>query len=163
VPYAAVNGLNMYYEVRGDGPPLLLLHGGSGSIAERWIPCFADRFQVIAIEQTHVGAEGTANPACRRPSNRASRLAATGGRGRVLHDVQPAREPARTRFPSSAPTCQARTRPTCTTLRSSEMSQPSTVRPSRLGGGPQLPRRAARVAIRPHRGVAPCHSKPSMT
>jgi alpha-beta hydrolase superfamily lysophospholipase len=51
VPYAAVNGLNMYYEVHGDGPPLLLLHGGSGSIPERWIPFFADRFQVIAIEQ----------------------------------------------------------------------------------------------------------------
>ena len=26
--YAAVNGLNMYYEVHGDGPPLLLLHSG---------------------------------------------------------------------------------------------------------------------------------------
>jgi pimeloyl-ACP methyl ester carboxylesterase len=50
VPYAAVNRLNMYYEVHGDGPPLLLLHGGSGSIPERWIPFFADRFQVIAIE-----------------------------------------------------------------------------------------------------------------
>jgi pimeloyl-ACP methyl ester carboxylesterase len=59
VPYAADNGLNMYYEVRGDGPPLLLLHGGSGSIAERWIPFLADRFQVIAIEQTQVGAEVT--------------------------------------------------------------------------------------------------------
>ena len=42
MPYAAVNGLNMYYEVHGDGPPLLLLHGGSGSIPERWIPFFAD-------------------------------------------------------------------------------------------------------------------------
>jgi pimeloyl-ACP methyl ester carboxylesterase len=51
VPYAAVNGLNMYYEVHGDGPPLLLLHGGTGSIPERWIPFFADWFQVIAIEQ----------------------------------------------------------------------------------------------------------------
>ena len=29
MPYAAVNGLDMYYEVHGDGPPLLLLHGGS--------------------------------------------------------------------------------------------------------------------------------------
>jgi pimeloyl-ACP methyl ester carboxylesterase len=45
VPYAAANGLNMYYEVHGDGPPLLLLHGGSGSIPEKWIPSFADRFQ----------------------------------------------------------------------------------------------------------------------
>src|SRR5437667_9654782 len=51
MPYAAVNRLNMYYEVHGDGPPLLLLHGGSGSIPERWIPFFAARFQVIAIEQ----------------------------------------------------------------------------------------------------------------
>ncbi len=51
MPYAAVNGLNMYYEVHGDGPPLLLLHGGSGSIPERWIAFFADRFQVIAIER----------------------------------------------------------------------------------------------------------------
>ena len=27
VPYAVVNGLNMHYEVHGEGPPLLLLHG----------------------------------------------------------------------------------------------------------------------------------------
>jgi hypothetical protein len=33
VPYAAVNGLNMYYEVHREGPPLLLLHGGLGLIA----------------------------------------------------------------------------------------------------------------------------------
>jgi pimeloyl-ACP methyl ester carboxylesterase len=51
VPYAAVNGLNMYYETHGQGPPLLLLHGGSGSIPEKWIPFFSPRFQVIAMEQ----------------------------------------------------------------------------------------------------------------
>jgi pimeloyl-ACP methyl ester carboxylesterase len=51
VPYAAVNGLNMYYEVHGDGPALLLLHGGSGSVPEKWIPFFSPRFQVIATEQ----------------------------------------------------------------------------------------------------------------
>ena len=27
MPYATVNELNMYYEVHGDGPPLVLLHG----------------------------------------------------------------------------------------------------------------------------------------
>lgn len=59
MPYAAVNRLNMYYEVHGDGPPPLLLHGGSGSIVERWIPFFADRFQGIAIGQTQVGADVT--------------------------------------------------------------------------------------------------------
>lgn len=51
MPYAAVNGLHMYYEVHGEGPPLLLLHGGTGSIPEKWIPFFVPRFQVIAMEQ----------------------------------------------------------------------------------------------------------------
>ena len=49
--YAAINGLNMYYEEHGDGPPLLLLHGGAGSIPERWIPFFSPGFRVIAMEQ----------------------------------------------------------------------------------------------------------------
>jgi pimeloyl-ACP methyl ester carboxylesterase len=51
MPYGPVNGLNMYYEVHGDGPPLLLLHGGSGSIPEKWIPFFTPQFRVIAPEQ----------------------------------------------------------------------------------------------------------------
>jgi pimeloyl-ACP methyl ester carboxylesterase len=31
MPQVDVNGLNTYYEERGDGPPLLLLHGGFGN------------------------------------------------------------------------------------------------------------------------------------
>jgi pimeloyl-ACP methyl ester carboxylesterase len=46
-----VNGLDMYYVVLGDGPPLLLLHGGASSIPEQWIPFFAPHFLVVAPEQ----------------------------------------------------------------------------------------------------------------
>jgi pimeloyl-ACP methyl ester carboxylesterase len=31
--YAAVNGLNLYYEIHGGGAPLVLLHGGLGQIS----------------------------------------------------------------------------------------------------------------------------------
>jgi pimeloyl-ACP methyl ester carboxylesterase len=41
----------MCYEVHGVGPPLVLLHGGTGSIPDRWIPLFSAAFQVIAPEQ----------------------------------------------------------------------------------------------------------------
>jgi pimeloyl-ACP methyl ester carboxylesterase len=58
MPHAAVNGLDMYYEVHGDGPPLLLLHGGASSIPDKWIPLFAPYFQVIAPEQMGHGRTG---------------------------------------------------------------------------------------------------------
>ena len=58
--YAPVNGLKMYYEVHGDGPPLLLLHGGICSIEDFTlaIPFFATQFRVIAIEQMGHGRTG---------------------------------------------------------------------------------------------------------
>jgi pimeloyl-ACP methyl ester carboxylesterase len=58
--YAAVNGLKMYYEVHGDGPPLLLLHGGTSSIEDFTlaIPFFATQFRVIGIEQMGHGRTG---------------------------------------------------------------------------------------------------------
>ena len=51
MPRLPVNGFDMYYEIHGDGAPLLLLHGGSGSIPEKWIPFFSPHFRVIAPEQ----------------------------------------------------------------------------------------------------------------
>ena len=52
--YAEVNGLNMYYEVHGNGKPLVLLHGSFMTIAlnfGKMIPAFARDRKVIAIEQ----------------------------------------------------------------------------------------------------------------
>lgn len=52
--YAPVHGLRLYYEICGQGPPLLLLHGGLQTIASSFakqIPVFAESHRVIAVEQ----------------------------------------------------------------------------------------------------------------
>lgn len=50
--YINVFDSNLYYEVYGDGIPLLLLHGGLGSISnfKNVIPELSNHFQVIAID-----------------------------------------------------------------------------------------------------------------
>ena len=50
--YAAVNGLQLYYEMFGTGDPLVLLHGGFGVIAmfAKLIPVLAESRQVIVVE-----------------------------------------------------------------------------------------------------------------
>jgi len=54
---AAVNGINMYYEIYGAGSPLVLIHGGGSTIHTsfgRVIPALAKNRQVIALElQAH--------------------------------------------------------------------------------------------------------------
>jgi pimeloyl-ACP methyl ester carboxylesterase len=54
--YAPVNGLNMYYEIHGDGAPLVLLHGGLGSTGMfgEVLEQLAQHRQVIAADlQAH--------------------------------------------------------------------------------------------------------------
>jgi pimeloyl-ACP methyl ester carboxylesterase len=50
--HVAVNGIDYYYEIHGSGEPLLLLHGGLGSIGmfEPGLPEFAKTRQVIAVD-----------------------------------------------------------------------------------------------------------------
>ncbi|MBD1383732.1 alpha/beta hydrolase [Mucilaginibacter rigui] len=51
--YAPVNGLKVYYEVYGDGKPLVLLHGAFMTIEGNWgrlIPELSKTRKVIAIE-----------------------------------------------------------------------------------------------------------------
>ena len=50
--YVAANGVNYYYEIHGRGEPLLLLHGGLGSIDMfgPLLPTLAKERQVIAVD-----------------------------------------------------------------------------------------------------------------
>lgn len=54
--HAPVHGINMYYEAhgRGDGVPLVLLHGGGSTLEvtfSRVLPVFAGSRRVIAVEE----------------------------------------------------------------------------------------------------------------
>lgn len=55
--YADINGLKMYYEIYGQGSPLVLLHGGGSTIQTTFgsiIPLLAHNYQLIGIElQAH--------------------------------------------------------------------------------------------------------------
>ena len=71
MPYVQVNDIRMYYEEVGSGPPLLLMHGATGSIdgpeltrSGGWaelLPLFAQHYRTIHIE--HRGHARTDNPA----------------------------------------------------------------------------------------------------
>ncbi|MEP7236147.1 MAG: alpha/beta hydrolase, partial [Ignavibacteriota bacterium] len=55
--YATVNGLKLYYEIHGEGFPLVLIHGGGSTIGTtfgRILPTLAKTHKVIAVEmQAH--------------------------------------------------------------------------------------------------------------
>ena len=55
--YAPVNGLKMYYEIHGEGTPLVLIHGGGSTIQTTFgkiLPMLAQHHKVIAVEmQAH--------------------------------------------------------------------------------------------------------------
>src|SRR6266571_7564834 len=51
--YVPVNGLEMYYEIHGDGSPLALFHGAMGTIDScfgKLLPALAATRQVVAVE-----------------------------------------------------------------------------------------------------------------
>ena len=52
--YAPANGLEMYYEMHGEGDPLVLLHGGFTTIQVtfgRLLPGLAEGRRIVAVEQ----------------------------------------------------------------------------------------------------------------
>ena len=63
--YSKVNGLDMYYEMHGQGKPLVLIHGGGSTIETSFgniIPLLSKSRQVIAMElqaHGHTGDRGS--------------------------------------------------------------------------------------------------------
>jgi pimeloyl-ACP methyl ester carboxylesterase len=55
--YAQIDALNMYYELHGEGRPLVLIHGGGSTIQSTYgvlLPQLAETRQIIAVElQAH--------------------------------------------------------------------------------------------------------------
>jgi len=61
--YADVNDIKVYYEIYGEGDPVLLLHGNSGSIntLEYQIPELSKHFKVIAVDSRAQGRSTDSN------------------------------------------------------------------------------------------------------
>jgi pimeloyl-ACP methyl ester carboxylesterase len=61
--YVDVNDIKVYYEIYGEGEPLLLLHGNSGSIkaGESQIPELSKHFKVIAVDSRAQGKSTDSN------------------------------------------------------------------------------------------------------
>ena len=59
--FVAVDGAKIYYEVEGDGNPLLLIHGGLGDLRmwDEQVPAFAERYQVIRYDTRGFGRTET--------------------------------------------------------------------------------------------------------
>lgn len=49
---APVNDIQMYYEIYGEGEPLILLHGGLGNTGywEKQVPVFSEKYKLIVID-----------------------------------------------------------------------------------------------------------------
>lgn len=62
--YSDVNGLKLYYEIYGQGDPLVLIHGGGSTIQSsfgRIIQQLAKHYTVIAVELQNHGRSGFRN------------------------------------------------------------------------------------------------------
>jgi pimeloyl-ACP methyl ester carboxylesterase len=65
MPRAGTNGITMYYDVHGDGPPVMLI-GGLGADGRFWyrqVPALAGRMRVIAPDNRDAGRSDTADQA----------------------------------------------------------------------------------------------------
>ena len=57
MPYAQINGIDLYYEVHGAGPPILFAHGQGGNHLSWWqqVPFFARHYTCITFDHRAFG------------------------------------------------------------------------------------------------------------
>lgn len=57
MPFAPVNGIDLYYESHGEGPALVFAHGAGGNHLSWWqqIPVFAQHFRCITFDHRAFG------------------------------------------------------------------------------------------------------------
>jgi pimeloyl-ACP methyl ester carboxylesterase len=57
MPFAAVNGIDLYYEVHGQGPAVLFCHGSGGNHLSWWqqVPHFSGRYTCITFDHRAFG------------------------------------------------------------------------------------------------------------
>jgi pimeloyl-ACP methyl ester carboxylesterase len=60
MPWQYIHGLEIYYEVSGSGPPVMLIHGLGSSLQdwENQIPILSKKFQVITVDLRGHGKSG---------------------------------------------------------------------------------------------------------
>src|SRR5437660_914645 len=65
MPYAAVNGIELYYEEHGSGPALLFAHGQGGNCLSWWqqVPFFQQWYRCVIFDQRAFGrSRDTSDP-----------------------------------------------------------------------------------------------------
>src|SRR5579883_1719726 len=57
MPFAAVNGIQLYYESHGEGPTLVFAHGAGGNHLSWWqqVPAFSHAYRCITYDHRAFG------------------------------------------------------------------------------------------------------------
>jgi pimeloyl-ACP methyl ester carboxylesterase len=58
MPLARINGIELYYEVHGEGPAVVLAHGGGGSHLSWWqqVPVLSQHFRCVTFDHRGFGS-----------------------------------------------------------------------------------------------------------
>ena len=57
MPHARINGIDLYYETHGEGPALVLAHGGGGNHLSWWqqVPALSPRYRCVTFDHRGFG------------------------------------------------------------------------------------------------------------